>query len=103
MKKRLLSFTLAVLMIVCTVVGTLPRVNVIAAGTISIVAEVEGKDSLNDLVIGDVVTVKVVVPEITNTRKFQIDLNYDNSKLEYNGDASAAPIISTLTIGDVKQ
>ena len=103
MKKRFLSFSLAVLMLLCTVFGTLPEIKATAAGgVVSIAAEVNGADFSGNLIVGDVVTVKIMLPQITNTRKLQVDLKYDGSVLEYNGDVDATSVLSSLTIGAAK-
>lgn len=62
----------------------------------------EGK-SIYELRAGDVITVGISLPELDDVRKFEIDLKFDESVLEYNGDVAPGNFIEGFTLATVAQ
>jgi len=75
------------------------------AGSDVVVAAIESADgkSLKSLAAGDVVTVRIALPELDGVRKFEIDLKFDESVVEYNGDAALGDFAQEFAIATVAQ
>ncbi len=62
----------------------------------------EGK-SIYALKAGDVVTVSIALPEIDDVTKFEIDLKFDESVVEYNRDAALGNFAEDFELATVAQ
>ena len=74
-----------------------------ASDVIVAVCEAEGGKSIHKLEAGDVITVRVVLPEMDDVRKLQFDLNFEPDTVEYNGDAKPESNEAGFTIVSVGQ
>lgn len=75
------------------------------AGSDVVVAAIESADgkSLKSLAAGDIVTVRIALPELDGVTKFEIDLRFDESVVEYNGDAALGDFAQEFAIATVAQ
>ena len=77
-----------------------------ASDVIVAVAEAEDGKSLRKLEAGDVINVRVVLPEMDEVRKLQFDLVFDPDVVSYNGDAkpdSNAAGFDIISVGEVTE
>ena len=87
--KRIISLLLAILIII-----TMTPMSVMAMGEITMSA---APTNMNTLHVGDKVTIKVLLPEVT-TQKLQFDLVFDTDKFQYNDDVDISNVSAQLNI-----
>ena len=87
--KRIISLLLAILIII-----TMTPMSVMAMGEITMSA---APTNMNTLHVGDKVTIKVLLPEVT-TPKLQFDLVFDTDKFQYNDDVDISNVSAQLNI-----
>ena len=87
--KKIISSFLAVLIVIMMV-----PMSVMAMGEITMSA---APTNMNALHVGDKVTIKVLLPEVT-TPKLQFDLVFDTDKFQYNDDVDISNVSAKLSI-----